>query len=131
MPHVIASVLERTPRSEAFSAGEDLALAGTWISATNEIDDKRQSEFWNEVARTHNTQPETEGKQVRSSKSTRSRFNTLQGIAQKYISADKIYRATPRSGETQEDVRRSVMHLYRTKTPPQILQTEHSLLLPQ
>jgi hypothetical protein len=101
---VIASVLERTPRGEACSAGEDLALARAWISITNEIDDKRQVEFWNEVARTYNTEPETEGTQVRSSKSMRSRFNVLQGNAQKYISADKIYRATPRSGETEEDV---------------------------
>jgi hypothetical protein len=67
------------------------------------------------VARTYNTKPETERKQVRSRKHTRSRFNILQGIAQKRISADKIYRATPRSGETEKDVRRNVIHMHRTK----------------
>jgi hypothetical protein len=40
MSHVIASVLERNPRGEAFSAVEDLALAREWISVTNEIEER-------------------------------------------------------------------------------------------
>lgn len=94
-----------------FSPEEDYALAKSWVSASQSTSDMKSEQFWAEVLKRFNSQEGVMGN--RTSGSLETRWRTVSRVSQKYLAADKTYRSVMHSGETEEDIRRNVMKVYR------------------
>lgn len=98
-------------RGPSFSAAEDLALARVWMSATESVADMNSDMYWERAAVAYKTQPEATIQ--RTGHSLRSRWGVLQRLVQKYLAADKLYRAAIPSGEVEDDTQENVMRLFK------------------
>lgn len=100
-----------TVRGSNFSPLEDLALARCFLRASNCVTDMDAEQMWDKVATLYAAQPEAGV--PRTAHSLRCRWSPLQRAAQKYIAADKLYRAAIPSGQSEADVVTNVQELYR------------------
>ena len=98
-------------RGQGITPAEDLALARAWKYPSETVVDMTSDAFWGKVARVFQEQPEKS--HPRTAKTLQSRWTLLQGASQKYLAADKLYRANIPSGEVEEQTLVNVMELYR------------------
>jgi hypothetical protein len=110
---------EMSGRGPGFPPLEDLALARAWVHTSEKTEEKYSAAFWSEVYETFENQPEAASRE-RGPGSLSARWVQLQRTVQRYLAADKQYRAHTPSGETEDSTREAVMTLYqkqnKTKT---------------
>lgn len=100
-------------RGTNFSPAEDLALARSFVRVSQLVAEMEADSMWIKVANVYASQPEAVT--ARSAHSLRCRWSCLQRTAQKYIAAEKLYRANIPSGETEEDTVAHVQELYSNR----------------
>lgn len=100
-----------TVRGTNFSPLEDLALARCFLRASQCVTDMDAEQMWDKLATLYAAQPEAGA--PRTAHSLRCRWSPLQRAAQKYIAADKLYRAAIPSGQSEADVIANGQELYR------------------
>lgn len=102
-------------RGPSFSSKEDTALSRCWVAMSGQRDEQNAKAFWASVATSFRKQPEATD-HIRDAGSLQARWQVLQRAVQKYFAAERLYRATPVSGETEEDALHNIMLLYRKRT---------------
>lgn len=96
-----------------FKPADDLALATCWVAISQKTTEQNSDTFWNSVMNEYEKQPRT--LTPRSAASLKCRWTTVQKVTQKYLAAEKLYRANVPSGETEEDTTTNIMKLYRER----------------
>ena len=86
-------------------------MARAWKYASETVVDMTSDAFEGKVAHVLKEQPEAS--HPRMAKTLQNRWTLLQRASQKYLAADKLYRANIPSGEVQEQAVVNVMKLYR------------------
>ena len=104
--------MQRETKGSNFKPDDDLALAKCWLAVSQQTREQNAETFWARVAdqfAQHNAL------HSRSPASLKCRWNTVQKVTQKYLAANKLYRANIPSGETEKDTIGNVMQLYRER----------------
>ena len=96
-----------------FKPFEDLMLATCWVSTSQQTTEQNSDTFWAKVAKAYDTHSETTVS--RSAASLKCRWTIVQRLTQKYLAAQKRYRANIPSGESEEDTKANIMTLYRER----------------
>ena len=93
-----------------FSSVDDTALAAAWIETTRITTEQNSDTFWTKVSESFISDARVAHK--RSSGSLKNRWGTIQRITQKFLAAERVYRANPQSGETEEDAQKNIITFY-------------------
>ena len=102
-------------RGLSFTPDDDAALARSWVNVSSRHDEQNSHTFWEGVRKVF---LEMDGLSSidRTADSLRCRWNTLQRLVQKYLSAEKAYNARRVSGETAQDALSNIMRLYCSRS---------------